>query len=234
MKRILPALAALTLFATLAPAKERPKAADFSGNWFLNVGEMKNPPAGLQRYSMVVSQDEKQLKVKTTIEGNVQGTPQMPNAGGYPGGSSRGGYPGRRGGMGTPGMGIPRGGAGRSHADGSLYGSVAAYKLYPENAVYNFDGSKSSVQLGGPEETSATSKLEQEKKGKVLKLSLVANGESVQGAKIKINDEWQLSSDGSSLKIARSVKSPEGSSSVHLVFLKGEANSSAGASPAPR
>ena len=245
MKKILLVLLTLAFCSTIVQAKEPLKPTNFSGNWVLNFGQTKNPPAGLQQYSMVVNQDEQQLKVDTSLEGDLQATPNTPNSGGYPGGSSGGS--GRRGGMGGGmggigigipgvGMGMPRGGGGRPRTEGpSSQGSVAAYKLYPQSAVYKLDGSESTAQLGDPEQTNATSKAEREKSGEVLKLSLVGNGDSGQGGrKIQVKEQWKLSEDGKSLKVDRSIKSPEGSATVHLVFLKTEADSSSGAAPAPQ
>jgi len=250
MKKILLVLLTLAFCSTIVQAKQPSKPTNFSGNWVLSFGQTKNPPAGLQRYSMVVNQDEQQLKVDTSLEGDLQATPNTPNSGGYPGGST-GGYPGGRrggmgGGMGMPGgigmgmpgggMGMPRGGGGRPRTEGpSSQGSVAAYKLYPQSAVYKLDGSESTVQLGDPEQTNATSKAEREKNGEVLKLSLVGNGDSGQrGGKIQVKEEWKLSEDGKSLRVDRSIKSPEGSGTAHLVFLKREADSSSGATPEPQ
>jgi hypothetical protein len=237
MKRILFLFLALAFCPTIVGAKEPWKPTNFSGNWVLNFGQTKNPPAGLQGYSMVVNQDEQQLKVETSLQGDLQATPNTPNSGGNPGGTT-GGYPGgRRGGMGMPGggMGMPRGGGGRPRNEGPSQGNVAAYKLYPQNAVYKLDGRESTVQLGDPEQTNATSKAEREKNGEVLKLSLVGNGDSGQGGgKIQVKEQWKLSEDGKSLKVDRTIKSPEGSGTVHLVFLKREADSSSGASPQPQ
>ncbi|MGD0011097.1 MAG: hypothetical protein ABSE93_21475 [Terriglobia bacterium] len=245
MKKILLVLLTLAFCSTIVQAKQPSKPTNFSGNWVLSFGQTKNPPAGLQRYSMVVNQDEQQLKVDTSLQGDLQATPNTPNSGGYPGGSSGGS--GRRGGMGGGmggigigipgvGMGMPRGGGGRPRTEGpSSQGYVAAYKLYPPSAVYKLDGSESTAQLGNPEQTNATSKAEREKNGEVLKLSLVGNGDSGQGGgKIQVKEQWKLSEDGKSLKVDRSIKSPEGSATVHLVFLKTEAESSSGAAPAPQ
>jgi hypothetical protein len=245
MRKILLVLPALAFCSTFVQAKQPSKPTNFSGNWVLSFDETKNPPAGLQRYSMVVNQDEQQLKVDTSLQGDLQATPNTPNDSGYPGGSSggsgrRGGMGGGMGGigMGIPGvgMGMPRGGGGRPRSEGpSSQGYVAAYKLYPPSAVYKLDGSESTAQLGDPEQTNATSKAEREKNGEVLKLSLVGNGDSGQGgSKIQVKEQWKLSEDGKSLKVDRSIKSPEGSATVHLVFLKTEADSSSGAAPAPQ
>jgi len=238
-------LLTLAFCSTVLQAKQPSKPTDFSGNWALNFDQTKNPPAGLQGYSMVVNQDEQQLKVNTSLQGDLQATPNTPNSGGYPGGST-GGYPGgRRGGMGVPGgigmgmpgggMGMPRGGGGRPRAEGPLQGNVAAYKLYPQSAVYKLDGSRSTVQLGDAEQTHATSKAEREKNGELLKLSLVGKGDSGQGGgKIQVKEQWKLSDDGKFLKVDRSIKSPEGSGTVHLVFLKREADSTSGPAQEPQ
>ena len=138
-------------------------------------------------------------------------------------------------GMGIPGigMGMPRGGGGRSQrTDRPSQGNIAAYKLYPQSVAYKLDGSESTAQLSDPDKSDATSKVAQEKKGQVLKISLLRNGDS--GSKIQIKEQWKFADDGKSLKIDRSIKSPEGSATVHLVFLKAEGESSSGASPAPQ
>jgi len=125
------------------------------------------------------------------------------------------------------------GGGGGGRGEGR--GSVAAYEVYPASAVYKLDGSASTAQLGDREQTEATSRAEVEKSGEVLKLSLVGNENSGQrGSKIQVKEEWRLSQDGKSLKVDRSVKSPEGSGTVHLVFMKREGDSSGGATQEPR
>jgi hypothetical protein len=235
------ALFALAVWMTLVQAKETSKPPNFSGNWVLNFGQTKNPPDGLQGYNLVVNQDGQQLKVETTLQGDLQSVPNTPNSGGYPGGS------GRRGGMGVGlgvpggvvigmgipvglgmpgvGMGIPRGGGGRSRSAGASQGNVAAYKIYPENVAYKLDSSEGTAQLRDRDQTNATSKAERAKDGEVLKLSLVGNGDSGnKGNKVQITEQWKLSEDRKSLKVDRTVKSPEGSGTVHLVFLKRESD----------
>ena len=235
------ALVALAAWITFVQAKEQSKAANFSGNWVLDFSQTKNPPDGLQGYNLVVIQDEQELKVNTTVLGDFQSTPTTSDSGGYPGGSGRRGsmggglgLPGGIGiGMGIPGvgMGIPRGGGGRSRSAGPSQGNVAAYKLYPQDVVYNLDGSEGTAQLRDGDQTDATSKAERVKGGEVLKLSLVANGDSENKRdKTQINEQWKLSEDGKSLRVDRTVKSPEGSGTVHLIFLKRESDTaSAGA-----
>jgi hypothetical protein len=128
---------------------------------------------------------------------------------------------------------MPGGGGGGRGGEGQ--GNVAAYKLYPQNVVYKLDGSASTAQFGDPDQTEATSKAELEKNGEALKLSLLGNENSGQrGGKIQVKEEWRLSQDGKSLRIDRSVKSPEGSGTVHLVFMKRDADSSGSATRGPQ
>ena len=251
MKKILLVIPAFAFCSMAVRAKEPSNPTNFSGNWALDFSQTKNPPAGLQNYSMVVNEDQQELNVKTSLQGDLQ--PTQSDTSGYPGGS-QGGYPGGRGGMGGGGMGMPgRGGigmpgggmggsSGRGMPGGGGggrgeegRGNVAAYKLYPQSVVYKLDGSASSAQLGDPEQTEATSKAEVEKSGEALKLSLVGNENSGQrGGKIQVKEEWRLSQNGKSLKVDRSVKSPEGSGTVHLVFSKREGDSSGGATQKPQ
>jgi len=226
----------LAVWITFGQAKDTSKPTNFSGNWVLNFGQTKNPPDGLQGYELVAKQDERQLKVETTLQVDLQRTSSTPNPVGYPGGSGRttgmgGGLgvavPGGIGiGMGVPvALGIPRGGGGRSRSGGSSQGNIAAYKLYPQNVAYKLDGSEGTAQLRDVEQTNVTSKAERAKDGELLKLSLVGNGDSGnKGTKVQITEQWKLSEDGKSLKVNRTVKSPEGSGTVHLVFLKRESD----------
>ena len=125
----------------------------------------------------------------------------MPNDSGMPGGSSGGGG------------GTPRSSSSR--------GSVAAYKLYPSSAVYKLDGSESTTQLGDADQTSATAKTEWAKNGEELKLSLAGDeNPEGKGGKVQIKEQWKLSADGQFLTLERSVKAPDGSGTVHLVFAK--------------
>jgi len=249
MKRACALVLMLACCTMIANAKSESNPANFSGTWVLDFGQTKNPPAGLQNYTIVVKQDQQQLKVETTLKGNPQAPPDdnSVNPGGnYPGGG--GGYPGgRRGGMGGMGMpgrigsdvpggmggsggGMPSSGRGRPRGEGRGQGVVAAYKLYPQNAVYKLDGSESTAQLGDSAGSDATLKAELSKGGEQIKLSMVGNEDPGQkGGKVELKDQWKLSRDGQALFVDRSIKSPEGSGSVHLVFVKQEAGTTSGA-----
>jgi len=246
MKKALPVFCVLVLGSTMLQAKEASKAANFSGEWVLDFGQTKNPPAGLEAYSIVVNQDQQQLKVETSLKGDLKASQEAPNSG-YPG-SSRGGRRGggMGGGIGGIGMGMPRGGMGMPGSGGGMpndsgmpggsngggggsgsphvsssRGTVAAYRLYPSNAVYKLDGSESTAPLGDAEQTAATGKTEWTKNGEELKLSLAGDeNPEGKGGKVQIKEQWKLSADGQVLTLERSVKAPEGSATVHLVFSK--------------
>ena len=149
----------------------------------------------------------------------------MPGGGG---GGSRGPM-----GEGMPGGGMPGGGGGggRSRGENRSQAEIAALKLYPPSAVYKLDGSESTAMLGGPDGSDATLKAEWAKSGQILKLSMAGSEESRQRAEqVQVKDQWKLSKDGQSLMVDRSVRSPEGSGTVHLVFRK-QAVDAGGAQP---
>jgi hypothetical protein len=260
MKRILLTGLGLALCSTLLQAKDSSKSADsakradFSGNWVLSAGESSNLPAGLDAYSMLVTENDQQLKVETTLKGDLRPTetPDLGGPGGGPGGGGPGNYPGSpmgypggvgmgmpmpgRGGMGMPGggsrgpmgEGMPGGGmpgggggGGRSRGQSRSHAEIAALRLYPPTATYKLDGSESTAALGGPDGSDATLKADWAKNGQVLKLSATGSEEGRQRAgEIQMKDQWKLSKDGQSLMVDRSVRSPEGSGTVHLVFHK--------------
>lgn len=235
----------LVLGPTMLRAKEGAKAANFSGEWALDFDQTKNPPAGLQAYNMVVNQDQQQLKVQTTLKGDLKASQDASGSGsGYPGSRRRGGMGG---GIGGIGMGMPRGGIGMPGSGGGIpndggmpggsgggggkgggggphpsssRGSVAAYKLYPSSAVYNLDGSESTAQLGDADQTSATAKTEFSKSGEMKVLLAGDENPEGKGGKVQIKEQWKLSSDGQTLTIERNLKAPEGSGTVRLVFSK--------------
>jgi len=130
---------------------------------------------------------------------------------------------------------MPSGGDGWPRVDGVSPGKVAAYQLYPHSAIYKLEGGEAAAQFGDPEQTAATSKAEWAKNGEVLKFSLMGNEDPGQkGGKIEVKDQWRFSEDGKSLMVDRSIKSPEGSGTVHLVFLRKELIPPSGAVPTPQ
>ncbi len=243
MKKLISVCGALALWGALAQAKPKPKPADFSGQWVLDMSQTKSLPQGLESYSMAVNQNPDQLKLKTALKGDLSTPPESSYPGGG-GGSYPGGYPGgmgrmgRMGGMGMPiggvggggpmgeggpGMGMPGGGGGggRPHSMGQSGKKSAAFSLYPDSAVFKLDGAQSTAEFGGPEHEDATSKAVWSKNGKLLKISLESSGDSsASGRSIKVDDEWRFSKDGQSLLVDRTVHSVRGSVTFHLIFHK--------------
>ncbi len=240
----------LALCSTLAMAQTSEKRVDFSGSWVLDRSQTKNLPDGLENYTMTVAQGAQQLKVETTLEGDLRptsgssrnGTQGAGDPGGYPGGRRGGGLglPGRiglglpipgmpGGGGGWPGGGGTRGGgggSGRTRGEGRVQAGVVAFTSYPATAVYNLDGTETTAQLGGPTHNDATIRADVEKGGKELKLFLLEHTDSDQsGSEMQIKDQWKLADDGQSLLVDRTVRTSRGSGTVHLVFLKRQADS---------
>ena len=197
----------LGLLPVLAVAKTPSKSTDFSGRWVLDFNQTKNPPSGLEAYYIAVSQDQQQLKVETSLKGNLQ----PGRTGQYP----RSGYPR---GMGMPGpvwLPGPRGmpaGPGRGQRL-----EIEAFKVYPPTAVYKLDGTPSTARLGDRDRSDATAKAEWAKGGKQLKLTLLGQGAEKSG-QAQLKDDWKL--DGQYLKIDRNIHTPNGSTTAHLVFHK--------------
>jgi hypothetical protein len=230
MMKVLALCLTLAFAVTPAHAKDPSATADFGGKWVLDFAQTRNPPAGLQDYTMSVNLDAHQIKVESVLVGKLQATPgSISPGGGMGGGSGRGGGMGgggrRGGGMGIPrvGSGMPAGVGGGPRGEGPLQGNVAAYQVYPQSVVYKLDGSEAIAQFGDPEQTQATSKVERGGHDQILKLSLIGKAEVAEkNGQIKVKDEWQLSNDGKYLKLDRTIKSPEGSGTAHMVFCRPE------------
>ena len=210
-------------------AKKPPKPVNFSGTWALDFTQSKDLPPELQNYHIVVTQNGEQLKLKTSVEGNLNhrrssnegGQGNGYPGGGYPGGGYPGGYPGMGRPMGIPGIGFPgrrRMGMG---AGDETRAEAAAFTLYPSSAAFLLDGGKSSGKLGGATESAATLTANWAKKGKVLNLVMAGNEESSMGSgSVEIKDQWKFSKDGQALLVDRTVHSPSGSKTLHLAFYK--------------
>lgn len=240
----------LLVFGSVAVgAKEPPKPANFSGTWVLDFTQSKNLPQGLENYRMVVNQNSQKLTVETSVKGslNRRRSSNEPNEGGegtgYPGGNQGGGYPGggypggvypggrypggmgRMGRMGIPGVGFP---GGRRRGGYGLSGTrteAAAFTVYPADAVFLLNGTKSAGKLGSQEQSDATLMASWAKKGKLLRLEMAGDdGFGAGGGQIKIKDQWKFSKDGQSLMVDRSVHTSSGSKTLHLVFYRQQTN----------
>ena len=96
-----------------------------------------------------------------------------------------------------------------------------AFDMVTPTAIYNLDGSSSTVQIDKPIPGAATLKADWKKSGKQLNLSKVEN---IRGGErtIKVQEQWKLSKDGKVLEVQRTVNTPRGSAKVKMIFNKEE------------
>jgi hypothetical protein len=144
--------------------------------------------------------------------------------GGYPGGGYPGGigYPGGRiGGIG--GIGVGRrggrypGGGGRRRTERPSEARVLA--MTAPNGSFALNGQECSVDLQGRMQGRATVKAKWVKGGKDLELDVVRHlGTQGDTMDLKSKERWNLSDDGQTLVVERSMKGPRGSQSAKLTF----------------
>lgn len=189
------ALACALVFAVTAGAAA---PTNFTGTWVLDQTKSKDLPPqwadNLDSYTLIVAQDEGQLRVETKLDWK----------GGQPPG--RGGGGGGQGGGGGRGMGMGRGGG-----MGTL-----------RSLTYSLDGSEFTMALVGDRPDSITLKAAWADGGKALELSNARKFTSPDGEQrsFKTTERWELSADGKALTINRSGESPRGSMKSTLVFNK--------------
>ena len=230
MKRVLIGCAmTLVLVAGVFAASSTP--ANFSGTWVLNKDKSDGLPRQLQNvesYTMVVTQDDKQLTVENKISGGARGDQNSASGetnaprdragqGGSQDGSMTGGR--RRGGFGGQGGGQVGGQDGGQ--GGGRRGGRGGMGMGMGTATYNLDGSESKVESAGGRGGAATLKAQWKDGGKVLELTN-ARTFNVQGNDMTrtVKDRWELADSGKTLKVKRSVDGMQGSQESTLVFSK--------------
>jgi hypothetical protein len=184
-------------------------AANFSGTWVLDKSKSDGLPPqwqNIESYTMVVTQDDKQLTVENKIAGGVR-------AGGEQNGASgenaprrdRGGQDGGQGGFGGRGGG--RGGRG-----GGMGMGTATYKL---------DGSETRIESASGRAGAATFKAQWKDSGKVLELTN-ARSFNLQGNEMTrtTTDRWELADGGKTLKVKRTTDGRQGTQESTLVFTR--------------
>ena len=170
---------------------------DFSGVWTLNKQKTHGLPKDLKGFTLVVTQNEQQLVVKTRLEGGVQAKAEdsnMTNGGTY----------------------LTMWGGAGGYRPGTLALSVVMPQL-----TYSLDGKETTAE---GVVSSITSKLKAKwsKDGKTLDLSLVQKDTASmqQGTTDTIKERWTLSAGGDVLKVQRSVGTAGGSDAITLIFGK--------------
>lgn len=219
MKRSLIACASAIMFLT-GICVVNAASTNFSGNWVLDKSKSQGLPPrfeNIEGYTMVVTQDDRQLTVENKIAGGG-------NAGGEQGNMGRrdrsqrdstGGVGGeqqqQQGGGRRGGGGGQRGG--RGGRDGFGFGMpLATYKL---------DGSESKIESAGGRGGGATLKAQWKDGGKALELtnSRTFNYQGNESTRTT-KDRWELSEGGKVLKVKRTVDGFQGAQESTLVFTR--------------
>jgi len=207
---------ALSLVLMVAAAIASSTPSNFSGTWVLDKSKSDGLPRQLQNvesYTMIVTQDDKQLTVENKVVGGTRAGGEQNGAsrentpprdrtgqdGSAPGGRGRGGFGGQGGGRGG------RGGMGMGMG----------------SATYKLDGSETKTESTGGRSGSATLKAEWKDGGKALELTN-ARTFNVQGSDMTrtVRDRWELADSGKTLKVKRSVEGMQGAQESTLVFYK--------------
>lgn len=212
MKRVLIGCA-LTLVLVVGVCAASSTSANFSGTWVLDKDKSDGLPRQLQNvesYTMVVTQDDKQLTVENKIAGGARGGDQR-GAGGE---NNPPRNPGAQDGSATGGRG--RGGLG---GQGGGRGGRGGMGMGMGTATYKLDGSESKVESAGGRGGAATFKAQWKDGGKVLELTN-SRSFTMQGNDMTrtVKDRWELSDGGKTLKVKRSVDGMQGSQESTLVF----------------
>jgi hypothetical protein len=209
------------------------KTTDFSGKWVLDKSRTPDLPPSLESYTMTVTQNAEQLAIETDSQGDLgmRGRPggiggpggRRRSEGGAPGGSGQGGgFPGGRDSGGGPG------GGGFSLPKDAVMGM--ALRTAPPKAIYSLDGKETLLQVearesgaGRPSQPggSIAFKANWKKGGKTLELQSNRKFETPEGERsMTSKDRWELSEDGNTLTVQRTIDMPMGVEEVKLVFTK--------------
>jgi hypothetical protein len=99
--------------------------------------------------------------------------------------------------------------------------SGGAQEMPAQKAVYNLDGSETTVEMGGRMPGKATLKAKWMNEGKTLELNSVRQA-NIQGNDVTITgqDHWELADGGKTLKVHRVNESPRGKQESTLTFNK--------------
>jgi hypothetical protein len=220
------------MIGTYSACAAQSKTTDFSGKWALDKSRTSDLPPSLESYTMNVSQDAEQLTIETDLQGDLgmRGRPGRTGGqgggrrgeGGLPGGGRGGGFPGGR----IPGGGP--GGGGFSLPKDAVIGM--ALRTAPPKAIYRLDGKETSRQVEARESGdgrrsepggSIAFKANWKKGGKALELQSNRKFETPEGERsMTSKDRWELSEDGNTLTVQRTIDMPMGVEEVKLVFTK--------------
>lgn len=196
--------AVITLTALSATA-QTPATTSFAGNWILDKAKTKNLPKEVNGLKLAVEQDDKQIYVKSTLDGEILMPAPVNRQGDYP----------RPGGQGNQ--------ADANAPSAPSFNGRMALRMGANEATYTLDGKEASVDIKQNEQTvgTATLKSKWDKDGKGLQLTSVQKIKRESGnVTITVKEKWELSPDGKTLKIKRTAEAPAGSDQIELTFLK--------------
>lgn len=196
-------LFAVIILTTLSATAQTTVTASFAGNWTLDKAKTKNVPKEVNGLKLEIVQDDKQISIKSTLDGEVlMPTPQR--------------------------SGLPRPGGEGGQADANApsapnFNGRMALRMGANESTYTLDGKETSVDIKQNEQTvgTATLKSKWDKDGKGLQLTSVRKIKRENAnVTVTVKEKWELSPDGKTLKIKRTAELPAGNDQIELVFVK--------------
>ena len=186
-------------------------SANFAGTWVLDKARSQGLPPqweNIESYTMVVTQDDKQITVENKIVGGVR-------AGGEQGGIGGQGRPPRDGAAGDGQGGGRRAGGGQ----GGGRGGRGGFGMGMPTATYKLDGTETQIESAGGRGGAATLKAQWKDGGKGLELTNTRSF-NFQGNETTrtTKERWELADGGKVLKVKRTADGRQGAQESTLVF----------------
>lgn len=195
--------------------------ADFSGTWALDMKKTRDVPPDLKAYTLTVKQEGQQLTYETKVEGDPN--PAKPG----PAGSHDAQTVGPPAHPTASSAGIPSGntptnenGPGTSNSR-TVLAPGRAMAMVIRHLTCTLDGKEVTREIGGASPGQIRRKAFWRKGEKTIELD-IARDFDVQGRNFTstVKELWELSDDGKTLKIKRTVNLLAGWDEATLVFIK--------------
>ena len=195
----------------------------FSGLWVLDrakTNTAKDFPEKLRDYRMLVGQDQDRLMVKAQVVGNVE----VKAEGGQSARSGIASNPSNRTSVATPG-GVSATTSTSSAESNSFvsYGGTMALFFTAQEITYDLTGKEIKVEpAAGDAAVGGTRiKAKPSKDGKSIELTAIRKMNGVRGVTEVITREtWKISDDGQTLKMQRTVQTPEVRDQIIMILAK--------------
>jgi hypothetical protein len=216
-------LFALVSITTLSEVKaQTPSAAAFTGIWVLDkekTSTNKDFPQKLRSYRITVDENEKLLRVKSEIDGQVQieqsrdraanNTDIIPNEG-------------NRSSVGRATGGVSATTLGTAAAQPLNYGGTMALFFTTREASYNLSGDEVRVDIKQGEQVTGVARIRAklDKSGNQIQFTNIRRMNTAKGdLEITTREVWKLSKDGKSLRFERSVETSAGARDLIVMML---------------